>query len=79
MELASEISAGKLAAKVGRKMRVLVDSVGDDGAIARSSADAPEIDGTVRISRPGKLKAGDWADVEITGADDYDLTGRIAR
>jgi ribosomal protein S12 methylthiotransferase len=60
-------------------MRVLVDSVGDDGAIARSSADAPEIDGTVRISRPGKLKAGDWADVEITGADDYDLTGRIAR
>jgi ribosomal protein S12 methylthiotransferase len=79
MELASEISAGKLAAKVGRKMRVLVDSVGDDGAIARSSADAPEIDGTVKIFKPGRLKAGDWADVEITGADDYDLTGRIAR
>jgi ribosomal protein S12 methylthiotransferase len=79
MELASEISAAKLAAKVGRNMRVLVDSVGDDGAIARSSADAPEIDGTVRISRPGKLKAGDWADVEITGADAYDLTARIAR
>jgi ribosomal protein S12 methylthiotransferase len=79
MELASEISAAKLAAKVGRKMRVLVDRVGDDGAIARSSADAPEIDGTVRIPRPGKLEAGDWADVEITGADAYDLTARIAR
>jgi ribosomal protein S12 methylthiotransferase len=79
MELASEISAGKLAAKVGRRMRVLVDLVGDDGAIARSSADAPEIDGTVKIFKPGKLKAGDWADVEITGSDDYDLIAKIAR
>jgi ribosomal protein S12 methylthiotransferase len=79
MQLASEISAGKLAAKVGRKMRVLVDMVGEDGAIARSSADAPEIDGTVKIFKPGKLQAGDWADVEITGADAYDLTARIAR
>jgi len=79
MELASAISADKLAAKVGRKMRVLVDLVGDDGAIARSTADAPEIDGAVKIFKPGKLKAGDWTDVEITGADDYDLIARIAR
>jgi ribosomal protein S12 methylthiotransferase len=79
MELAGRISAEKLAAKVGRKMRVLVDLVGDDGAIARSAADAPEIDGTVKIFKPGKLKAGDWADVVITDADDYDLTARIAR
>jgi ribosomal protein S12 methylthiotransferase len=79
MELAGRISAEKLAAKVGRRMRVLVDLVGDDGAIARSAADAPEIDGTVKIFKPGKLKAGDWADVEITGSDDYDLVGRIAR
>jgi ribosomal protein S12 methylthiotransferase len=53
--------------------------VGDDGAIARSAADAPEIDGTVKIFKPGKLKAGDWADVVITGADAYDLTARLAR
>jgi ribosomal protein S12 methylthiotransferase len=79
MELASEISAAKLAAKVGTKMRVLVDEVGDDGAVARSAADAPEIDGAVHIPRPGKLKAGDWADVEITAAGDYDLTGRVSR
>jgi ribosomal protein S12 methylthiotransferase len=79
MELASEISAEKLAAKVGRKMRVLVDLVGDDGAIARSAADAPEIDGAVKIFKPGKLKPGDWADVEITGSDDYDLIAKIAR
>jgi ribosomal protein S12 methylthiotransferase len=79
MELASAISAEKLAAKIGRRMRVLVDTVGDDGAIARSTADAPEIDGIVRIPRPGTLKAGDWADVEITGADEYDLTAKVPR
>jgi len=77
MELATLISAEKLAAKVGRRIRVLVDVVGEDGAIARSSADAPEIDGTVKIFKPGRLKAGDWADVEITGADAYDLTARM--
>ena len=47
-------------------------------AIARSSADAPEIDGVVRIVRPGKLRAGEWADVEISSADAYDLVGRVA-
>jgi ribosomal protein S12 methylthiotransferase len=79
MELAAGISAEKLAAKVGRRMRVLVDSVDEDGAIARSSADAPEIDGTVRIAKPGRLKAGDWADVDVTAASDYDLTARLVR
>jgi ribosomal protein S12 methylthiotransferase len=79
MELAASISAEKLAAKVGRRMRVLVDAVDEHGAVARSTADAPEIDGTVRIARPGKLVPGDWADVEITGSDDYDLAARIAR
>jgi ribosomal protein S12 methylthiotransferase len=79
MELATEISAGKLAAKMGRTMRVLVDMVGEEGAIARSAADAPEIDGTVKILKSGRLKPGDWADVVITGADDYDLTAKVAR
>jgi ribosomal protein S12 methylthiotransferase len=79
MELASRISAEKLAARVGRTMRVLVDTIDDDGAVARSAADAPEIDGTVRIPKPGKLAPGDWADVLVTGADAYDLTAKIAR
>jgi len=79
MEVAAAISAEKLAAKIGRRMRVLIDAVTDDGAIARSSADAPEIDGVVRIARPGKLAAGDWADVEITAADAYDLAGNVVR
>jgi ribosomal protein S12 methylthiotransferase len=81
MEVAAAISAEKLAAKVGQQMRVLVDQVDpEQGAIARSAADAPEIDGVVRIARPGrKLQAGDWADVQVTGADAYDLQAKIAR
>ena len=80
MEVAAAISAERLAAKVGLSMRVLVDHVDpQDGAVARSAADAPEIDGVVRVARPGKkLQAGDWADVQITGADAYDLQAKVA-
>jgi ribosomal protein S12 methylthiotransferase len=77
MERAAAISAERLSARVGRRMRVLVDAVEKNTAIARSEADAPEIDGVVRISKAGKLRAGDWAEVEITGADAYDLQARI--
>jgi ribosomal protein S12 methylthiotransferase len=73
MQLAAEISAQRLAAKVGRAMRVLVDRIDGDVAIARSASDAPEIDGTVRIHGAGGLKVGQWADVRITGAGAYDL------
>jgi len=79
MERAAVISAQRLAAKVGRKMRVLVDEVDNDVAIARSEADASRDDGVVRIAKAGKLRAGDWADVEITDADDYDLTARLTK
>ena len=78
MERAAQISADRLQAKVGRRLRVLVDAVEKDVAIARSEADAPEIDGIVRIERAKKLKVGDWADVEITSADAYDLNARLA-
>ena len=78
MQLATQLSREKLARKVGQRMRVLVDSIEKRIAVARSSADAPEIDGVVRITRPGALKAGDWAQVEITSAGDYDLEARIA-
>jgi ribosomal protein S12 methylthiotransferase len=52
MELAAEISAQRLARKVGRSMRVLVDRIEDGVAVARSSSDAPEIDGVVHIRGP---------------------------
>jgi ribosomal protein S12 methylthiotransferase len=77
MERAARISAERLSARVGRRMRVLVDTVEKSTAVARSAADAPEIDGVVRIAKAGKLRAGDWADVEIVSADAYDLKGRL--
>jgi ribosomal protein S12 methylthiotransferase len=78
MELAAEISAERLKAKIGRHMRVLVDRVDDGIAVARSSADAPEIDGTVRIAGAAhKLRVGDLADVRISAAGAYDLEAKL--
>jgi ribosomal protein S12 methylthiotransferase len=79
MATQEKISTRRLAQKVGRSMRVLVDEVQDGVALARSSADAPEIDGIVHIAKPGSLKSGDWADVTITASDAHDLHGRLAR
>jgi ribosomal protein S12 methylthiotransferase len=73
MERAAAVSARRLAARVGRRMRVLVDAVADGAATARSEADAPEIDGVVRIARAGGVRVGDFADVEIAGSSAYDL------
>jgi ribosomal protein S12 methylthiotransferase len=78
MELAAEISARRLAAKVGRKERVLVDRIEGDVALARTRGDAPEIDGIVRIRGAAKVAVGDWLDVNITKAGAYDLEGKSA-
>ncbi|HEY6517105.1 MAG TPA: 30S ribosomal protein S12 methylthiotransferase RimO [Steroidobacteraceae bacterium] len=77
MERAAAISAQRLQARVGKRIRVLVDTVDKEGAIARSEADAPEIDGVVRIAAANGLRPGDWANVEITGSDTYDLWARL--
>jgi ribosomal protein S12 methylthiotransferase len=83
MELAAEISAKRLEQKIGRRMQVLIDSIDrdDDVAIARSSSDAPEIDGTIRIagarSAPAILSVGSLVEVQITAAGDYDLEARL--
>ncbi len=76
MECAAEISAARLRRRVGQRLRALVDAVDGDGAIARSEAEAPEIDGVVRIASATGLKPGDWVDVEVIGADVYDLHAR---
>jgi ribosomal protein S12 methylthiotransferase len=81
MELAARISARRLEQKIGRTMPVLIDRIEGDVAIARSSSDAPEIDGTVRVEgrRSGKgLSVGSLVNVRITAAGDYDLTARLA-
>jgi ribosomal protein S12 methylthiotransferase len=62
--------------------RCLVDLLEDGIAVARSSADAPEIDGLVHIQNAGEagLRVGDFVDVEITESDEHDLFGdAIAR
>jgi ribosomal protein S12 methylthiotransferase len=77
MELAAAISAERLAAKKGLTMRVLVDRIEGDTAVARSASDAPEIDGIVRIRGAKKLAVGDWAQVSITKSDAYDLEAKL--
>ena len=73
MELQAAISARRLESRVGREMTVLVDSVDRRQAVARSAADAPEIDGVVLVSPAAGLKVGEFARVRITGSDTYDL------
>ncbi|MGC6358920.1 30S ribosomal protein S12 methylthiotransferase RimO [Bisgaard Taxon 45] len=75
MQLQQEISATRLQQKVGNVFTVLVDEVDEKGIIARSIADAPEIDGVVYIDNPNRVavKAGQFLEVKITGADAYDL------
>jgi len=73
MEVQAEISAAKLQQKIGRMLTVLVDEVNGEGAIGRSSADAPEIDGLVRITGGQSLKPGQFAQVRVTGAEAHDL------
>lgn len=75
MELQENISAERLDARVGSRCRVLVDAVDDDGIVARSYAEAPEIDGVIYVV-PGEadeVRAGDFLEVEIEEAGVHDL------
>jgi len=76
MERAAAISATRLAARVGTRCQVLIDRIEAGVAIARSAGDAPDIDGVVRIRRPGKSRVGEMIEVAITAADHYDLEAR---
>ncbi len=73
----AEISAARLQLRVGKTETVLVDEVVEEGAVARSKADAPEIDGQVFIDGATHLKAGDFVDVVLEEADDYDMWGHL--
>ncbi|RKT46941.1 SSU ribosomal protein S12P methylthiotransferase [Thiocapsa rosea] len=73
MAVQSEISRAKLAGRIGQRMTVLVDEVGEDEVIARSYADAPEIDGEVIIAGAWELDPGDFIEVEVMDAGDHDL------
>jgi len=69
------ISAERLQKRVGTTMAVLIDTVDENGAVGRSSADAPEIDGCVYVESSTPLKPGQMVSVNITSADEYDLRG----
>ncbi|HEY9447451.1 MAG TPA: 30S ribosomal protein S12 methylthiotransferase RimO [Burkholderiales bacterium] len=73
MAMQEKISAERLKRKIGRELDVLVDQADATGAVARSSADAPDIDGVVHVAHRGTLKAGEFARVRITGSDAHDL------
>jgi ribosomal protein S12 methylthiotransferase len=76
MRLQQEISRRRLARKVGSTQRVLVDQATPQGAVGRSSADAPEIDGVVHVAPDPRLKAGEFAQVLVERTDAHDLFGR---
>ncbi|HEY5700607.1 MAG TPA: 30S ribosomal protein S12 methylthiotransferase RimO [Gammaproteobacteria bacterium] len=76
MQTQERISAERLAEKVGRDIDVLVDAVEADHAIARSSADAPDIDGLVYIDEPGELAPGSFVRVRVHDSDAHDLFAR---
>jgi ribosomal protein S12 methylthiotransferase len=81
MSVAQEISAQRLKNKIGQRMTVLVDDLDEEFpvAIARSYADAPEIDGNVFVEDIDKtqIKSGQLLNVEITDADEYDLFAKL--
>ena len=82
MELQSGISAELNELKVGRTMRVLVDRKEGDAYVGRTEFDSPEVDNEVIISagenpKESYLRIGDFVDVEITSAEQYDLYGNV--
>ena len=78
METAQAISEARLATKVGSLQDVIVDEVDEEGAICRTKADAPEIDGNLFIEEPpSTLAPGDIVRVEVIDSSEYDLWGRV--
>jgi ribosomal protein S12 methylthiotransferase len=78
MELQADISAQRLERRIGRTIEVLVDEVDEEGAVARSWADAPEIDGLVHVTDGQSLAVGDLVRVVVTDSDTHDLYARLA-
>lgn len=78
MSLQQAISTEQLKSRIGTQMKVLIDEVDEEGAIGRSYADAPEIDGLVYLNGETNCAPGDLLTVTIEHADEYDLWGSVA-
>jgi ribosomal protein S12 methylthiotransferase len=80
MKVQAKVSRRRLKRKLGSTQRVLIDEVGATVAVGRSSADAPEVDGKVYVHGAGRLKPGQFVEVEIERVEQHDLHGRaVAR
>ena len=78
MAAQAAISAAKLRKRIGQRITVLVDEINDEGAVARSRGDAPEIDGVVMIKNTERLKPGEFIEVEVLDTNQHDLYARLA-
>jgi len=78
MAVQEKISARRLQQKIGKTLAILIDESGEKGAVGRSSADAPEIDGVVHIKKANGLNPGEFVQVRVTRSDAHDLYGEIA-
>lgn len=79
MEVQAEISAARLQQKIGKTYDILIDEVDEEGAIGRSKADAPEIDGLVYLNRETEHQVGTIVQAKITHADEHDLWAESIR
>jgi ribosomal protein S12 methylthiotransferase len=78
MEVQKEVSADVMAGRVGQEIDVLIDEIDHDGAIGRSTWDAPDIDGSVFLDGETELAPGDIVRAVIQETDDYDCWGQVA-
>ncbi len=78
MQKQASISARKLQQRVGQSLQVIVDGISEDGhALARSKAEAPDVDGWVIIENQQQLVSGEFVTVKITDADEHDLWAKL--
>jgi ribosomal protein S12 methylthiotransferase len=73
MALQAELSDARSKSLIGKTIDVIIDEVDEDGAVGRSKADAPEIDGEVFLSNAEGLKSGDLIKAKVTAGDQSDL------
>ena len=73
----AQISEGRLQQRIGQRETVLIDEVVEEGAVARSRAEAPEIDGQIFIDGASQLEIGEFVEVEIEACDEHDLWARL--
>src|SRR5690606_20804140 len=77
METQQAISTARLEAKIGKTVEVIIDEVVEEGAVGRTAADAPEIDGNIFLDGQTHLQPGQIVTAVVDDADEYDLWGTL--